>query len=226
MKKVILIMLVAVLGAITVNAQLNFGIKAGFNASTIINANQSIEDSDFYSYKPGFNIGVAAQYLLSPQFGIESGLYYSTLGIKGSSSIETDLPFLGKHKVEETQTASPSYLQLPISVFYKFEVGTGLSLYPDAGIYLGYGLGGKAKSETKVDGKKVDESSVESDYFGDKTNKFDLGLTFGLNLQYDKFVIGLGYDLGLTKLNKDKFEYKDAKDLKNGNIKVSVGYFF
>ena len=191
--------------AISASAQFNVGVKAGFNASTIAN----IDDS---KYRPGFHVGLMAQYMVTENFGLESGLYYTTLGV----NVEyTDL-------VEAKM--NPSYLQLPITALYKFQVGEGLSLYPSAGLYLGYGLSGKYKFISKL----VPSESEEFDFFGKEdgeewSNRFDAGATVGLNLQFNKFIIGLGYDYGFLKINK---ESGDDGNLFNGNIKVSVGYIF
>ncbi|MDR2683630.1 MAG: PorT family protein [Dysgonamonadaceae bacterium] len=199
MKKTFLVLSIALASVATVNAQvLTWGVKAGFNTSTI--SNGGIPGATSNPYKPGFQLGGVAQYMLTPQFGLESGLYFSQIGNKSEiASI--------------TQTSNPSYLQLPVTALYKFNVGTDLYLYPQAGLYLGYGLGGKYK--TTVSTEK---------FFGTGTNRFDAGLTCGLNLQYTNYVIGLGYDLGLLKINKHSVS--GVKDQKNANIKVTLGYFF
>ena len=174
-KKISLAVALLVL-AVSISAQSNFGIRAGLNTS-------SYNGVDGFDYKPGFNVGVAAQFALAPSMGIESGLYFSSLGAK-----------LGDESV------NAYYLQLPVAYYYKFNVGLDLDLYPSAGIYLGYGLTG------------------DDDYF-DYAEKFDMGATVGLTLQYSKFTIGLGYDYGFLKVF-------DGGDATNSNIKVSVGYFF
>jgi hypothetical protein len=230
MKKTLLILLVAVLSAATASAQLKFGVKAGFNASNITNLpsmQEEMEAGDYSNnYKPGFQIGVAAQYLLTPQFGIETGLYYSQIGAKQKLEFEE-----GGYYVNTSITYNPSYLQLPIVALYKFEIGTDLYLYPSAGIYLGYGLGGKVKfdAETNFPGAEISEDDLN--FFGKEpgedeewSNRFDYGATFGLNLQYSNYTIGLGYDLGLGKINKEL--ESGMKDLKNSNIKITLGYFF
>ena len=190
--------------AISASAQFNVGVKAGFNASTMTN----VEDS---KYRPGFHVGLMAQYMVTESFGLESGLYYSTLGVNAD------------HGTAELKM-SPSYLQLPITALYKFQVGEGLSLYPSAGLYLGYGIAGKYEFVVE----SVASESEKSDFFGKEdgyewSNRFDAGATVGLNLQFNKFIIGLGYDYGFLKINK---ESADDGNLFNGNIKVSVGYIF
>jgi len=175
--------------AVSVSAQMSFGARAGLNVSTI-NGPHSVAD-----YKPGFHIGLATQFAMNSAMGIESGLYFSSLGAKYGS-----------------ESTNAYYLQLPLAYYYKFNVGLGLDLYPSAGVYLGYGLSG------------------DNDYFKDKdiagygipgANRFDMGATVGLTLQYYKFTIGLGYDHGFLKTNPEGDD-----SYTNGNIKVSVGYFF
>ncbi len=208
------------------NAQLTYGIKAGFNASTVTGFKDLTDDDMDVTYRPGFHVGVAAQYMFAPQMGIETGLYYSTLGVN-SKTEENGNKF--------EMSFSPSYLQLPIAFIYKIGVGQDLSFYPSLGLYMGYGIGGKFKSE--ISGQDVPEGikdmlNFEYDFFGDnvKTNRFDLGATVGLNLQYSNYTIGLGYDYGFMNINsedvKDDETGKKLDDWKNGNIKVSVGYFF
>ncbi|GHV25234.1 hypothetical protein FACS1894176_03220 [Bacteroidia bacterium] len=230
MKKVILLALIAIVGVATANAQLQFGVKAGLNVSNLSGLENDYDESGVdYSnpYKLGFHVGVAAQYLFTPQVGIETGLYYSALGAKQEYKISE----AGYHATLATKY-NPSYLQLPISVLYKFGIGQDLSLYPSVGIYLGYGLGGKAKlglEDTNIPVDELDIDEEEYDFFGktdgeEWTNRFDYGATFGLTLQYTNYTIGLGYDLGLAKINKES--ESGVKDLKNANIKVSVGYLF
>ncbi len=231
--------------AVSVSAQLNFGVKAGFNASTITGLKDIYNEPGIdYSnnYKPGFHIGVAAQYMFAPQMGIETGLYYSMLGSKEEYKwTEDGLDY------KNTETTNPSYLQLPISFIYKFEVGQDLYLYPSLGIYLGYGIAGKYKNEieAKGSGQGGGSAEIERNYFGkdkfsgdlnvfsdiigdnpetESINRFDMGMTAGLNLQYSNFVFSLGYDYGFAKVNKQSIDGFD--DGHNSNFKVSIGYFF
>ncbi len=198
---------------ISASAQFNWGIKAGFNASTIRNANFGMENTEV-KYRPGFHVGLMGQYMFDSNLGLETGLYYSTLGVN-----------INAKEGSGKTTMSPSYLQLPLSLLYKIRVGENLSLNPSLGIYAGYGVGGKIKITGTQD------ENEEYDYFGkdegekDFNNRFDMGATAGLTLQFEKFMIGLGYDYGFMKINNNKLE-DGAKDVYNGNIKISVGYLF
>lgn len=190
--RTLLVVCLLSLGFVAANAQsLNWGVKAGLNVSTL-------SSNDDAKFKPGFNIGVLGQYMFSGSegFGVEAGLQYSMLGSKNEYDLHDISGVIGK--AEETLNAS--YLQLPIQAIYKMNAGPGLYLYPSAGIYLGYGLGGT------------------HDYF-DGAEEFDFGVRIGLNLQFERYLIGLGYEQGLT----DIF---DGGDGKNSNINLSVGYLF
>ena len=186
----------------TANAQTSFGVKAGLNASTVI----GFHDAKYK--KTGFHVGLATQTSLTDNLGLESGLYYSTLGLKH------------ENEVVKIYT-DPSYLQLPVSLFFKLDLSNGLYLYPAVGVYAGYGIGGKFKIERYTGSLET----LKTDFFiDDVTDRFDFGLNVGASLRIDQLSIGLGYDLGLTRLNKESLE--GATDTKNGNIRVSVGYFF
>lgn len=208
---------------LSVNAQVKFGVKAGFNASTISGLDVADEgETAKVNYRPGFHVGVMAQYMMSENFGLESGLYYTALGANVKYTYDSDVSSSVDLKV------SPSYLQLPVSLLYKFNVGQDLYLYPSLGLYVGYGIGGKYKFSQTYNGTEI---SAEEDIFGKDDdgdvlfNRFDAGATVGLNLQFNKFLIGLGYDYGLLRVNKEKAG-NGEKDGYNRNIKVSVGYFF
>ncbi len=184
-----------------------------------------------------------AQFMFAPSMGIETGLYYSSLGSKEKidySGNITEGPVTTGVNIDAKSTVSASYIQLPVSFLYKFNVGPGLSLYPSIGLYMGLGVGGNVKESGSIEfpdyptfnkyiDSKVDlfgkgDKDGDGNYTGYEANRFDAGLTFGLNLEYNKIVLGVGYDLGLTKLNNESDSGVD--DMHNRNLKVSVGYFF
>lgn len=191
--KTLVVLAFLTLGVLGASAQTNFGVKAGLNVATVTGLDNS-------KYIPAFNAGVFTQHMFNEGFGLEAGLYYSMLGYKLEAKE-------GGISVSSTQRAS--YLQLPVQLLYKFNVGQSLYLYPSLGVYAGYGLGG-----TETLGIK---------YF-DGANKFDFGVIGGINVQYDRFIIGVGYQRGLTKFNEEKIPGMD--NLFNSNVMVSVGYLF
>lgn len=189
--KAILVMCLLAIGAMGVSAQsTSWGIKAGLNVS-------SIEGIDVAKYTPGFNVGVFGQFMFTESFGVETGLRYSMLSHKISG---------GEFGLTEDKTFRSSYIQIPATLIYKFAVGDNLYLYPQAGLYLGYGLGG-------------------TDNYFDAAERFDLGVDLGLNLQFDRFIIGAGWERGLLKIWKEH-AYSGENDAYNSNVMVNIGYIF
>ena len=242
MKKIFFVMVLAIVGLATASAQLKIGVKAGMNTSTIseiktlsyTGVNGLLGWTSNVSYKAGFHVGLTARYLFADALGVETGLFYSQIG----GRIKMHADFFEQTTMDVFETFNPSYLQLPVQLLYKIDLGLGLALVPSAGIYVGYGLGGKvgykAKASTSQLKQELEEEIAlfdKSELFKPKSeggkdlNRFDYGATFGLNVEYQKFTIGVGYDLGLARLNKEAAP-SGYKDLKNGNIKVSIGLFF
>lgn len=203
--KTILILSLLTIGMVSVNAQENvqeiaqgirWGVKGGLNVSNVTDL-----DAD---YRAGFNVGVMGQYMISPALGVEAGLFYSMQGYK------KDILAVQKELVSKTMTAS--YLKLPIQAIYKFNVGQNLYLYPAAGLYFAYGMGGS--STDRVDAAGV----VRKDGYFDDAQRFDMGLALGLNVQFERYIIGIGYDYGFLKVIHSGSH--------NSNVMVNVGYLF
>ncbi len=188
--------------AITANAQFNWGIKAGLNVSSFRGDSSPYELDN----KTGFHAGINMQYMFTPQIGLESGLYYLSLGAKATRNSDS---------FKQTATFNPSYLQVPISFLYKFNLGRDMCIYPSLGWYFGYGIAGKVSYDNS------DGESHKENVF-DYLNRFDMGLTTGLNFQYSKFLFGLGYDCGMANAGGDKLEFSPY----NTNFKASIGYSF
>ena len=221
MKAKSLVLVIFCMCGVSANAQFSVGVKGGLNAS-------SIEEYGAYSLdtRAGFHAGIMAQYMFDDNWGLESGLYYSLLG---GSEKEWDYDHrLGVVEEDYMATANPSYLQLPVYAIYKFRVGNDIAIYPNLGLYLGYGLGGKYDVKGvryNYQSRELVDVAENRDFFDDNTNRLDMGVGAGLNLQYKKFVVGLGYEQGFLKINKHRFSYGN-EDAYNSNMKLSVGFMF
>jgi len=198
---------VALLVNISANAQipLEFGVKAGVNMSNFGGDSKDIEA------KAGFNIGVTVDYAISSELYVLSGLELTTKGAKS----KTTTPF---GKKQET-TMNPMYLQLPVHLGYKLEIAPETKLVFHAGPYIAYGIGGKNKTSIKDDDVT---HSTESKFFGDKgCDKLDLGVGLGVNVEFGKIGVGLGYDFGLNNISGNS-----SAKMKNQNTYLTVGYKF
>ena len=210
MKKLILTLAGAVMTfclAVAQDYQTNiFGVYAGLNVAKISAYGISTDS------KLGFHVGGSYERLLmnNRPLYLETGLQFSQKGFKISE-----------------RSGSTSYLEIPVMVNYKFHFGDALTLYPSAGIYYAFGIGGKEKDSV---------TNGEYDLFG-KTGGFkrsDLGIRFGVTFGIRQFNVGVGYEFGLMNISKigdgwfdDSYESDSSfPKAKNGNLFVSVGYKF
>lgn len=258
MKKVILLAVLAAGMMFTAKAQENgFGIRAGFNLS---HAGGDFKDylKDWESGDPkskaGFNIGVIYDWGLTEHFYIQPGLYYTMKGAKAKDSDSEE-----DYSWESKMNINLSYLELPVLASYRMNLTDNIKWQINAGPYFAVGVGGKFKFESKesedgesftekYDYKAFGSSSKNAGFDEDDEGnivvhgvkgdlkKFDFGLSFGTGVSFDKFYVGIKYDLGLTNIaDKDAEQYKkyteDGKEdgsykIKNGNFAISVGYNF
>ncbi|MDR2949570.1 MAG: PorT family protein [Prevotella sp.] len=186
------------------NKIVTVGVRAGVNFSGVSNGAPGDKT------KVGFNFGMTADFRLSDEMYLLTGLEYTVKGTKGNDYIESEkVHFITKEK--------PAYLQLPLHVGYLWAINRDFRLMFHAGLYAAYGVGGK------VNRKWVYEDRTETgkiDYFGVGVSKFDWGLGGGINVEYDRYVLGLGYDHGLRNISP---EYG------NGHIRnfyITLGYLF
>ena len=215
MKKLTLIIAIISSSCVLLNAQqFSWGIRGGLNISSLGDYEHIVsryEDSELDS-KSGIYAGVFTQFQVSGNLGIETGLFYSQLGGKDKENDRNE-----QYKIE----ANPSYLQLPVELFYKFNITEKFKLYPSIGMYVGYGLPGDLKTHGTVANQDI---GSKVDYFGDFGNEFDFGATAGINAQYGRFILGAHYDRGLTRVNKEKVAYGD--NAFNSNARLTVSFLF
>ncbi len=94
------------------------------------------------------------------------------------------------------------YLQVPVLVAYQFDLTNNSSLLLKAGPYFSYGLSGREKDEIKYpDGF---QHSDEWDLFNDDGMKrFDIGLSVGAEYGFQKYFVGVNYELGFSEVHKE-----------------------
>ena len=209
MKKIACVLLLFV--AFQVNAQeCDFIPKIGLNFANMTNMEGSM--------KPGLNIGVAGEVMMTDNFAIEPGVFYSMQGTKGDVGSSTV-----KYKND--------YLNIPI--LFKGYVYEGFNLF--AGPQLGFKVSSKLKASESG-------TSVSTDVASDWFKTFDFSIAIGAGYQSPMgLIFSLSYNIGLTNvLDKDNiasFINKtsgvsgiSASDLdgksRNGVLQFNVGWRF
>jgi Outer membrane protein beta-barrel domain len=220
----------ALLGvASAAQAQVTIGPRIGLNL-----ANVAFEEDDEFDEK----------ILLAPQVGVSLNVEFGNLAFQ-PALLFSQKGF--KIKEEETMggvtqkldaTTRFNYLELPLNFVYTTGGSEGFQIF--AGPYVGFGLGGKQKSEysfsggggsgstsgtTKIKFANQEEANSDDAY----VRQPDLGLNGGIGYKTGPLQAQLGYSLGLSNLvPNDSNGNKPDDDLsaKNRVIQFSLSYFF
>jgi len=194
MKKIIVI-LVAIFATNAAIAQVNFGLKAGYNSATVNSSDEEItEDGKALS---GLNIGALMNVKLKGNLSFQTGLSIGTKGVSVAHEGHAD-----KFKF----TAADIPMNLVLNTKSGLFVGTGLN--------FGYNLSGKLDAEDDPD----ENYSFE---FGEGKNFFrsDLGLNFLLGYQTKSGLFFSANSLvGLKDLKPGPETWK------NNLFSISIGY--
>lgn len=180
--------------------KIEWGPRVGLNVSTF---NLSWDDGDDPKSKVGFNVGVAVNFPIVNSFYINSGLFYTTKGVKFEGSSWKENYNLG-------------YIELPIYASYRMNFAEASQLQVNFGPYFAYGVNGKVKYEDQYRNEKVNSFTEDGGI-----KRFDCGLGLGVGYTFHKFNIGLSYQFGLVNILKDA---EDGEKIKNGNFNISLGY--
>jgi hypothetical protein len=197
-------------------SKFQFGVRGGLNLSTAI-----VHDGNS-KFKPGYHIGGTVDYLFSPKFELQSGLGFSQTG---SIIDDFDIGSYNCGKPDHTFTFNSLYLKLPLYIAYRKDISDNLNFNIGLGPYFGYGIVGKTKRTlndaagiTKKEWDIFDKSEIET------LNKFDFGAGCKLDIGYNKFILGAGFESGLINVINKK--YSQEMKYRNVNISISVGYKF
>ena len=198
--KRILTLFVAVMATVTLSAQdLRWGATGGVNFAW---AHSSVNSSDCYI---GFNAGVKAEYdmaqYITDGFLLDARLLYTLKGGEWS----------GFHQ-------NLGYLELPVNLTYRYDLGGDVKLFGGLGPYFGLGVLGK-------DVENYEGTKVKTDIFGKSYKRFDFGLNYNLGVEmWDTWQFFIGFEHSL--LNVAKSDYEGAGDIKVRPLNFYIGTAF
>jgi hypothetical protein len=200
MKKVLITMCLALVSAVSANAQeIDFGVQAGVNFAKL--SGDNVEDADG---RTGINVGLTGEYMFNESIAIFAGALYSQQGLQSEDSgVESKLKL--------------DYINVP--VLLKYYVGeSGFSI--DAGPQIGF----LVNSEFEVTGGPFSGTSDAN------AETIDLSAGGGLSYKFlegttlEGLAIGARYMIGLSNVFKDNDTFGD--DLTNSVLSVNLGYRF
>ncbi len=195
MKKIILFTLLAV-STVFVSAQNAVNVKWNVNAGIGV-ADYYGENTDGTDAKFAYRIGVGMELPFNNTWSLQSGLNLVSKGCKAGDS-------------DAKTTFNPLYLELPILAGLRLHTANNFDVLFKAGPYLAYGIGGKIKAGGESVGAFDDEA----------LKKFDAGLELGVGFEFNKFVLGLDSQFGMTNV----FDGGGLTKPKNISTFVTFGY--
>lgn len=199
MKKLILIAIAAIAGT-QANAQFSINPEAGVNFATMkqkLGPNKVTTGST-----TGFKVGAVADIDIAKGFFIQPGLFYTTKGY-------------GDNYLGVKTTVTLNYLEIPLNLGYRYDMGSAGSVFATAGPYMGIGLNGKMKTGSL-------DSDIKFGTGASEYKKLDYGVNFSVGYISPIGIYVRGqYGLGLANLSN-----VNNTTTKNNVWSVSLGYAF
>ena len=173
MKKMLLVF-IATSSIMFASAQIQFGVKAGYNMTTLTQSGSSPESG--LKNKSGFNGGVLASVPLFNSFYLQPEIVYSSQGTSISNGgVTGDLNF--------------NYLNVP--VLFKYQ--SALGIFAETGPQAGFLLSANAKAGGQSEDMKSSSQSFD----------FSWAIGAGYKIPVINLGIDVRYNLGLTNVAKD-----------------------
>lgn len=225
MKKVILILAVS-LSYFAGSSQVY--VQGGINLANITtNANGNTQDNNMLTT---FNAGILGRFDLSRSFDIETGILLAGRGSKAQTYITNSTT----DNYVKTKF-NPLYLEIPLNAVIRVPLQGKTGLFFNVGPYLGIGVAGKAKSESKILGVvSTSETDIEfnnddptqsgqQDAAYNKLKRFDLGLNVGGGFDFGKLLLKANYGYGFSKINSTETNNSSDDNNKYRTVSLSVG---
>jgi len=208
MKKSLLLILTLIF-AITANAQIKYGVKAGVNLSQNTVSTLTFDDGCYYDGKAydfltGFHISGHVNFSLGKYFGIQPELSFSTQGGKYKSQFylkeyHTGDDFYLPPIDNNTYTKNYHYINLP--VLFEVKPFTNFSIF--AGPQIGFNV------------------YNDTDW---NVNVCDFAIATGLQYAIaGKFLISARYNIGLTKTISDSRQWHSIAPMDHYSAKLTGG---
>ena len=198
MKKILLVMLVALMGISVSDAKVRFGIKAGVNV-THLSANMGTFDKN---NRAGWTAGLMTEFQL-PLVGL--GVDLSAMYARMNSELN-DLMIDG-----EEITPNKNFLIIPVNLKYKISipmVGNIIAPYIFTGPSFGF---------------KLDKNTID-DF---KTKTFQAVWNVGLGLELIRHIqVGASYGFGLNDILKNVYSSADPVKYYNNYWTITAAYLF
>lgn len=184
MHKLILGLLLSLMG-ITASAQIHWDVNAGVNI---------LQDGEGSELKAGVKFGGGFDYHWSKHWSTAAGLNFSYLpqGDKDGYGEITGSDITYYENIDIS--INPWYLELPVTMKYRYNFTHNFALTLGAGPQVAVGLGGKGKiTETPMTGMKIN-TTIDNVFKHDTANRWQGGFHVDLSAEFlQHYVVTVGY---------------------------------
>ncbi len=166
-------------------------VLSKFSDHTIYSSVDVGKDSENKAkFGPGFSVGVEGEYMAHPNIGVSLGLMYAHEG--------TD------HDLKGAEVGL-DYLNVPLMANFYVTPQLAFRVGAQAGFLMGDNLG------TAYSGETSSERTFQ---------KVDFSIPIGVQFEYQRLMLGMRYNWGLTRVFKESDYFKE----KNQVIQIDLGY--
>ena len=190
-----------------VSAQINLGIKAGYNYSTARVIANSVKQKT--QYIGGYGAAIIFKTWFDGVLHFSPYIAYNRRGYSYS-------PGTGAIKQIENTI---HYIDVVPVLSFDFPIHSNQSFIAGFGPVVGFAIAGKEKT-TPVNGLTTEKKMVFG--FGDY-GRYDVGLTTNIGYRFNKYLLEVSYLYSLTDLENDE---AIKRDIRNRMFSMSVGYYF
>lgn len=201
-------------------AQAKLGIKGGINFANMKyepqDGTEGVPDANSFT---SYHIGLIADLPIAMGLSIQPG---AILNSKGSKvEFHSDI-------LNYTKTVNPVYIDVPVNLMFKPQIGENTKLYVGIGPYFGFGVGGKITNEGNIgDIEGISDHDIKfGDDADDDLKSTDIGGNVLAGFEFGNgLILGAQYGLSFTN-NAPGGSDDDAKILRNKVLSLSIGYLF
>lgn len=205
---------------IVAQAQWQVGVEAGVTFNYL---QSNFETSN--SAQVGPKASILASYTTDYNLYLESGLSY--LGNKGGKVYEFDI----RHQALNSIDTKIQDLRIPINIGYAVNITDEWTFIPKIGAWFALGVGGRTHIDATDEKGNTYRKSLSAfdayeytydkeQYYINAFERFDIGMSIGIDFRYTNLAIKAKCDLGLRNLNSS------LGNPQSRCYSVMLGYFF
>ncbi len=216
----------AVMAMCSVHTQAQSYLVGGLNYSNI--TKDGAGNTEENNFLLSFNAGLLHRFNTSKVVKLESGILVEGKGSKAETYFNGGNDYV-------KSTFNPIYITVPLNAVINIASKSGTGIFVHAGPYLGVGVAGKSKVDTKLgiitsnSTKSIQFSnddpftSRQDDANYNKLKRFDYGFNLGGGISLGRTLIRANVGIGLAKINSTESNNNidDKNKFRTGSLSIA-----